>query len=74
MNHSEDQVRAVESGEAVSITMGRTECVLIRKEVFEKFRDILDDLPTVEEQRYMLREVGKMAAWDDPEMDIYDQP
>jgi ASC-1-like (ASCH) protein len=75
MNLSEEQLRAIESGDAVPITVGRTECLVIRREVYEKFRDILaDELPSVEEQRYMLREVGKMAGWDDPEMDVYDQP
>jgi hypothetical protein len=43
MNLSPEQMRAVESGEPVSIFVGRTEYVLIRKEMYEQVRGVYDD-------------------------------
>jgi hypothetical protein len=76
MEFSPEQLQAIEGGAAVTITVGQNECVVIRKEIYETIRSVVvpEDLPSVEEQRYLLGEVGKMAGWDDPDMDAYDAP
>jgi hypothetical protein len=43
MNLSPQQLQAIEHGEAVPITVGRTECVVIRREVYEQVRKLYDD-------------------------------
>jgi len=41
--------------------------------MYDRVKALLEeDLPSEEEQLYFLREAGKAAGWDDPEMDIYD--
>ncbi len=42
MNISQQQIDAVESGKVLSIPLDETECVIIRKEVFEKVRNALE--------------------------------
>jgi hypothetical protein len=45
---------------------------LVPLSVYERFKAFFEEDPvTPEEQRYLLREAGKRAGWDDPEMDIY---
>jgi hypothetical protein len=47
--------------------------VLLRAEVYERFKALFEDDPVTEqERRFHLQEFGKRAGWDDPEMDIYD--
>jgi hypothetical protein len=49
-----------------------TRYVLVREEMYERVKALLEeDLPSEEEQLHFLREAGKAAGWDDPEMDIY---
>ena len=46
--------------------------VLLRADVYERFRALFEDVPvTAEEQQYQLQQFGKRAGWDDPAMDIY---
>lgn len=48
--------------------------VLIRAEVYERFKAMFEDDPVTEqERRYMLEQFGRRAGWDDPEMDVYDE-
>lgn len=48
--------------------------VLIAREQYERLRPLLEDDPFSEqEQRKLLREAGRRAGWDDPEMDAYDR-
>lgn len=46
--------------------------VLLRFEIYERFRSLFEDVPVSQEERqYQLQQFGKRAGWDDPEMDIY---
>lgn len=36
MNVSKEQIQAIEQGKAVSIMVGETDCVVIRRDVYEK--------------------------------------
>jgi len=41
---------------------------------YERFKALFEEDPlSSAEQRSLLREFGKRAGWDDPEMDIYDE-
>lgn len=43
-------------------------------ERYERFKAFFEDDPlTHDEQRALLRDFGKRAGWDDPEMDVYDR-
>ncbi len=73
MNLTREQQQAVENGESVTVVLDGTECVVVRKDVFERVKAVIpDDLPSLEEQRQLLRRTGEMAGWDDPYMDVYD--
>jgi hypothetical protein len=46
--------------------------VLVPADVFERLNLLVEHEPlSKEEQRWLLREAGKRAGWDDPEMDVY---
>ena len=46
--------------------------VLLRADVYERFRALFEDVPmTDQERKQQLQQFGKRAGWDDPEMDIY---
>jgi hypothetical protein len=48
--------------------------VLIAAEHFERIQALFEDVHlTKEEQLFFLREAGKRAGWDDPEMDVYNE-
>ncbi|MGH7140760.1 MAG: hypothetical protein ACREHD_33930 [Pirellulales bacterium] len=47
--------------------------VLLRAEVYERFKSLFEDDPiTAEERRFQLQQFGHRADWDDPEMNVYD--
>lgn len=47
--------------------------VLLRAEVYERFKSLFEDDPVTERERlFQLRQFGERAGWDDPEMDVYD--
>jgi hypothetical protein len=47
--------------------------VLVRADVYERFKSLFEEDPVTEqERRFQLEQFGKRAGWDDPEMDIYD--
>jgi hypothetical protein len=47
--------------------------VLVRAEVYERFKALFEEDPVSEQERqFHLQEFGKRAGWDDPGMDIYD--
>jgi hypothetical protein len=73
MDFTEEQRQAVQTGAAVVVLLDQTECVLMRKDVFDRIRAIGDEPLSLDEQRYLLREIGNMAGWNDPEMDVYDE-
>lgn len=48
--------------------------VLISREQYDRLRDLFDAEPlSLDEQRELLRQAGRRAGWDDPEMDAYDR-
>ncbi len=70
---TKEQQQAAENGEPVTVNLNGTEFVILRKDIFERIRaGIPDDLPTIDEQKHLLRTTGEMAGWDDPDMDVYD--
>ena len=68
---TKEQMQAVESGEAVQITLEGTECVVIKKEVYESVRDLIDDA----HPRAMKKHLSQLMEedWSDPAMNVYDQ-
>lgn len=71
MQITHEQTKAVERGEAVPVTVGETECVVLRRDVYEYVREALDDW----DPRFMRRQMAEMMGedWADPAMDIYDR-
>ena len=50
------------------------EFVLLKAEVYERFKSLFDEDPvTQEERRFHLQQFGRRAGWDDPAMDVYDE-
>lgn len=72
---TEDQRRAArESQQPIRLVDPDTheEYLLIRADLFERIRPLFEDDPlTDSEQRFLLRQAGQLAGWDDPEMDVY---
>jgi antitoxin (DNA-binding transcriptional repressor) of toxin-antitoxin stability system len=68
MELSADQIRAVASGEAVSITVEQTPCVLIRADLYDRVRALLDI-----EAAYPLIDETFQEGWDAPGMSDYDR-
>ncbi len=71
MNITKEQLEAVEGGEAVEVTLEGTECVIIKKDVYESVRDLIEDA----HPRVMKKHLGKIMNedWSDPAMDVYNQ-
>lgn len=47
--------------------------VLVRADVYERFKSLFESDPvTGQERAFHLQEFGKRAGWDDPAMDVYD--
>jgi hypothetical protein len=68
MELSAAQIQAIESGEAVPITVGRTKCVLIREDLYERVKAVLDI-----EDAYPLLDETFREGWDAPGMADYDR-
>jgi hypothetical protein len=48
--------------------------VLIAQEQYERLKPLVDnERLTADEQRRLIRDAGRRAGWDDPEMDAYDR-
>jgi hypothetical protein len=48
------------------------EFVLLRAEVYERFKSLFEADPVSEQERlFHLQQFGRRAGWDDPEMDVY---
>ncbi len=71
---SVNQRKAVQQGEAVPVTVNETECVVIRKDVYEKItqRTYDDSEVDVREAYPLMDAVAKREGWDDPSEDLYD--
>lgn len=75
---TEQQRRAINEHpeEPLRVVDGETKqaYVLVREELYERFRELVAmEPPTPAEQRALLRAAGLRAHWHDPEMDVYDQ-
>ena len=47
--------------------------VLVRADVYERFKSLFEDDPVTDQERtFHLQQFGKRAGWDDPAMDVYD--
>lgn len=71
-----DQWHSVQEGQGSPVNVrdpsDTEEFVLLRKDVYEKFRAVFEDVPVTDQERqHQLQQFGKRAGWDDPEMDIY---
>ncbi len=44
MNLTNEQLKALEKGQIVPVVIDHTECVVIRKDVYEMVNDVVDDL------------------------------
>ncbi len=45
--------------------------VLMRAEVYERFKSLFEEDPVAEQERlFQLQQFGKRAGWDDTEMDV----
>ena len=50
-----------------------TTFVLVRADVYDRFKSLFEEDPLTEQERlFQLQQFGKRAGWDDPAMDIYD--
>lgn len=68
-----DLVQEGESPVQVSDPAQSATFVLVRAEVYERFKSLFEEDPVTEQERlFHLMQFGKRAGWDDPEMDIYD--
>lgn len=46
--------------------------VLVRTDVYERFKSLFEEDPVSPQERlFQLEQFGKRAGWDDPEMDVY---
>jgi hypothetical protein len=47
--------------------------VLVRADVYDRFKSLFEEDPVTESERhYQLEQFGRRAGWNDAEMDIYD--
>ena len=47
--------------------------VVMKRELYERIRSLFEDVPITEQERlFQIRQFGKRAGWDNPEMDDYD--
>jgi hypothetical protein len=74
MQLTASQTRAIEEGQAVPVAVNQTDCVILRKDVFDRVQHLIydDSDLTPEEMRSLLARMGREAGWDEPEMDAYD--
>jgi hypothetical protein len=55
----------------------QTAYILVREDVFRRMQTLMvsdDGELTIEEQKILLFELGKSVGWDDPAMDVYNDP
>jgi hypothetical protein len=68
MELSTEQIRALENGEAVPITIEHTRCVLLRTDIYERVQALLDI-----EATYSLIDETFREGWEAPGMADYDR-
>jgi hypothetical protein len=67
MNVSLEQLEAIERGEAVAVTLDHTECVILRRDLFEKVRFLIDYSEMPPEEAYD----AVADAWGDEGLEAY---
>jgi hypothetical protein len=57
----------------VSDPSRQAEFVLVRAEVYERFKSLFEEDPLTERERLAhLEQFGRRAGWDNPEMNVYE--
>lgn len=74
MDLSADQCKAIEAGQAVAVKFHETDCVVVRKDIFERIASQLQagDEANDEELARLGWESGESIGWNSPEMSQYD--
>jgi len=67
MEISAEQIRAVENGEAVSVVVQHTQCILIRADIYERVQALLEIA-----EAYPLIDETFREGWEAPGMADYD--
>jgi len=70
MTLTDEQLRAAAKGDNVRFLVNGVEYVVVRSEVFDRVKDLLD--PDQEELRAMLARSAEGNGWDEPGMEAYD--
>jgi hypothetical protein len=77
MDFTPEQRQELENGRPVHVIEpeSQLECVVVRADVYKHFEQLLfDDTRLSEDERlFIIREAGRRADWDDPELDVYEQ-
>ena len=67
------EVRKQECPVLVSDPSRSAQFVLLRAEVYERFKSLFEEDPVSDKERAAhLQQFGRRAVWDDPDMDVYD--
>ena len=68
-----DAQQASESPVRVSDPSRRATFVLVRADVYDRFKSLFEEDPVTEHERQaQLQRFGQRAGWDDPAMNVYD--
>ena len=67
MTLTPEQTRAIQNGQAVSVTVDQTECVVVRKDVFQKIRQLAYDDSEWSDEEMEALAAGMFYALDDAE-------
>jgi hypothetical protein len=73
MTLTNQQLQAFQANGSVPVVIDGVDCVVVRADVFEKVKSILDDGLTHDELRAMLAHSAQNSDWLHPAMDIYDR-
>ena len=70
MDLSNDQVQALDHGDVVPVTVAGRQCVILRREIYDRVKSVIDDPEMPAEEAYP----AILSAWDqekDPGLDAY---
>ena len=67
MNVSEEQLHAIEQGKAVSIRVGKTDCVVVRRDVYQKIQQVAYDDSDWSDEEMEALAVEMFDALDNPQ-------
>ena len=70
MTLNDEQIHAVETGQAVRFSQNGVDFVVVRSEVFDKVNALID--PDHQELRMLLAQSSEGNGWDEPGMEAYD--